>query len=80
VTELAESWLRSMRLMTRRADERGYAVDVDNIVKSFGTQKALDGLTLRVKPARSMPPWPNGSGKTTLIRAIVGLVAPDREP
>jgi ABC-2 type transport system ATP-binding protein len=55
-----------------------YAVDVDNIVKSFGTQKALDGLTLRVKPGEIYGLLgPNGSGKTTLIRAIVGLVAPD---
>jgi len=55
-----------------------YAVDVDNIVKSFGTQKALDGLTLRVKAGEIYGLLgPNGSGKTTLIRAIVGLVAPD---
>jgi ABC-2 type transport system ATP-binding protein len=55
-----------------------YAVDVDNVVKSFGSQKALDGLTLRVKPGEIYGLLgPNGSGKTTLIRAIVGLVAPD---
>jgi ABC-2 type transport system ATP-binding protein len=55
-----------------------YAVDVDNIVKSFGAQKALDGLTLRVKAGEIYGLLgPNGSGKTTLIRAIVGLVAPD---
>ena len=55
-----------------------YAVDVDNVAKSFGSQKALDGLTLRVKPGEIYGLLgPNGSGKTTLIRAIVGLVAPD---
>jgi ABC-2 type transport system ATP-binding protein len=55
-----------------------YAVDVNNVVKSFGTQKALDGLTLRVRPGEIYGLLgPNGSGKTTLIRAIVGLVAPD---
>jgi ABC-2 type transport system ATP-binding protein len=55
-----------------------YAVDVENVVKSFGSQKALDGLTLRVKPGEIYGLLgPNGSGKTTLIRAIVGLVAPD---
>jgi ABC-2 type transport system ATP-binding protein len=55
-----------------------YAVDVDNIVKSFGPQKALDGLSLRVKTGEIYGLLgPNGSGKTTLIRAIVGLVAPD---
>jgi ABC-2 type transport system ATP-binding protein len=55
-----------------------YAVDVDKVAKSFGSQKALDGLTLRVKPGEIYGLLgPNGSGKTTLIRAIVGLVAPD---
>lgn len=55
-----------------------YAVDVNNVFKSFGTQKALDGLTLRVRPGEIYGLLgPNGSGKTTLIRAIVGLVAPE---
>jgi ABC-2 type transport system ATP-binding protein len=55
-----------------------FAVDVDNVVKSFGTQKALDGVTLRVRQGEIYGLLgPNGSGKTTLIRAIVGLVAPD---
>jgi ABC-2 type transport system ATP-binding protein len=55
-----------------------FAVDVDNVVKSFGTVRALDGVTLRVKQGEIYGLLgPNGSGKTTLIRAIVGLVAPD---
>src|SRR2546426_3497209 len=55
-----------------------FAVDADNIVKSFGALKALDGVTLRVKTGEIYGLLgPNGAGKTTLIRAIVGLVAPD---
>jgi len=55
-----------------------YAVDVDKVVKSFGTMRALDGVTLRVRQGEIYGLLgPNGSGKTTLIRAIVGLVAPD---
>ncbi|HEY2599604.1 MAG TPA: ABC transporter ATP-binding protein [Candidatus Dormibacteraeota bacterium] len=55
-----------------------YAVDVDNVVKSFGTMRALDGVTLRVRTGEIYGLLgPNGAGKTTLIRAIVGLVAPD---
>jgi ABC-2 type transport system ATP-binding protein len=55
-----------------------FAVDVDNVVKSFGALRALDGVTLRVKQGEIYGLLgPNGSGKTTLIRAIVGLVAPD---
>ena len=55
-----------------------YAVDIDNIVKSFGTLRALDGITLRVRQGEIYGLLgPNGSGKTTLIRAVVGLIAPD---
>jgi ABC-2 type transport system ATP-binding protein len=55
-----------------------YAVDVENVVKSFGTLRALDGVTLRVRAGEIYGLLgPNGAGKTTLIRAIVGLVAPD---
>ena len=55
-----------------------YAVDVDNVVKSFGALKALDGVTLRVRQGEIYGLLgPNGAGKTTLIRALVGLVAPD---
>src|SRR6266850_1887381 len=55
-----------------------YAVDVANVVKSFGALKALDGVTLRVRQGEIYGLLgPNGAGKTTLIRAIVGLVAPD---
>jgi ABC-2 type transport system ATP-binding protein len=55
-----------------------FAVDVDNVVKSFGTLRALDDITLRVRQGEIYGLLgPNGSGKTTLIRAVVGLVAPD---
>jgi ABC-2 type transport system ATP-binding protein len=55
-----------------------FAVDVDNVVKSFGTLRALDGVTLRIRRGEIYGLLgPNGSGKTTLIRAIVALVAPD---
>jgi ABC-2 type transport system ATP-binding protein len=53
------------------------AVDVENVSKSFGAVKALDGVTLRVKQGEIYGLLgPNGAGKTTLIRAIVGLIAP----
>jgi len=55
-----------------------FAVDVVNVLKSFGTMRALDGVTLRVKTGEVYGLLgPNGAGKTTLIRAIVGLVAPE---
>ena len=55
-----------------------FAIDVDNVFKSFGALRALDGITLRVKAGEIYGLLgPNGSGKTTLMRMIVGLVAQD---
>jgi ABC-2 type transport system ATP-binding protein len=55
-----------------------YAVDVEGVVKRFGQQAALDGVTLRVRRGEVYGLLgPNGAGKTTLIRALVGLVAPE---
>ena len=54
-----------------------WAVDVDNVSKTFGEIKALDGVTLRVKQGEIYGLLgPNGAGKTTLIRTFVGLVEP----
>ena len=56
-----------------------FAVDMDNVSKSFGTITALDGVTLRVRSGEIYGLLgPNGAGKTTLIRSIVGLVVPSR--
>ena len=55
-----------------------YAVDVEGVVKRFGQQPALDGVSLRVRRGEVYGLLgPNGAGKTTLIRSLVGLVAPE---
>lgn len=55
-----------------------FAVDVEGVQKSFGGLRALDGVTIRIRPGEIYGLLgPNGAGKTTLIRAIVGLVAPE---
>jgi ABC-2 type transport system ATP-binding protein len=55
-----------------------FAVDVEGVVKQFGKQRALDGVTLRVRRGEVYGLLgPNGAGKTTLIRSLVGLVAPE---
>jgi ABC-2 type transport system ATP-binding protein len=52
-----------------------YAVNVEDVSKSFGSFKALNGVTLRVRRGEIYGLLgPNGAGKTTLIRLIVGLL------
>ncbi len=52
-----------------------YAVVVDDVSKSFGAFKALNGVTLRVRKGEIYGLLgPNGAGKTTLIRLICGLL------
>ena len=52
------------------------AVNVEDVSKSFGAFKALNGVTLRVRQGEIYGLLgPNGAGKTTLIRLICGLLA-----
>ncbi|WP_226344005.1 ABC transporter ATP-binding protein [Agilicoccus flavus] len=53
------------------------AVRTSSLAKTFGAQRAVDGIDLRV-PAGGVYGFlgPNGSGKTTTIRMLLGLVRP----
>ncbi len=52
-----------------------YAVNMESVSKAFGSVKALNGVTLRVRQGEIYGLLgPNGSGKTTLIRLICGLL------
>jgi ABC-2 type transport system ATP-binding protein len=52
-----------------------YAVNVEDVSKSFGAFRALNSITLRVRQGEIYGLLgPNGAGKTTLIRLIVGLL------
>jgi ABC-2 type transport system ATP-binding protein len=54
------------------------AIVVQGLVKKFGEQRAIDGITLTVPSGIIYGLLgPNGAGKTTLIRSLVGLVRPD---
>ncbi|NHJ06293.1 MAG: ABC transporter ATP-binding protein [Candidatus Heimdallarchaeota archaeon] len=53
-------------------------VEVDNIVKTFGEVRAVDGLSFIVKPGEIFGLLgPNGAGKTTTIKLILGLLELD---
>lgn len=53
-------------------------LEIQDITKSFGSYKALDGVSLRVRPGTIFGLLgPNGAGKTTLIRIVNHILDPD---
>jgi ABC-2 type transport system ATP-binding protein len=53
-------------------------IEGDGLVKSFGTLKAVDGITLRVPRGEVLGfLGPNGAGKSTTMRLITGFLEPD---
>lgn len=54
------------------------AIEIKNLVKSFGSVKAVDDVSFRVE-AGTVTGFlgPNGAGKTTTLRSLLGLVTPD---
>lgn len=59
------------------------ALYVDSLTKTFGSGdnkvRALDGVSFAAKPGEVVGLLgPNGAGKTTAVKAILGLVIPDR--
>ncbi len=53
-------------------------IEVHNISKSFGQQKALDQVSFDVKPGEIFGLLgPNGAGKTTCLRIILDIFKPD---
>ena len=51
---------------------------IENVKKSYGKYRALDGLNMEIKPGALYGfVGPNGAGKTTTIKILAGLLAPD---
>jgi ABC-2 type transport system ATP-binding protein len=54
------------------------AIEVEGLTKSFGTRRAVNGLSMTVPRGQIFGfLGPNGSGKTTSIRMLCGLLTPD---
>ena len=54
------------------------ALVAENLVKSYGRRRVVDGVTIRVEPGEIVGLLgPNGAGKTTTFYSIVGFVRPD---
>jgi iron(III) transport system ATP-binding protein len=50
-----------------------------SVIKSFGSHRAVDGVTIDVAAGQSVVILgPSGCGKTTLLRLVAGLEVPDR--
>jgi ATP-binding cassette subfamily F protein uup len=71
--------LGSIRLNVDTGERSGKLVaELENVSKSFGGRRILDGVSLRVmRGDRLGILGPNGAGKTTLIRLIVGTLEAD---
>ncbi|RLC63403.1 MAG: ABC transporter ATP-binding protein [Chloroflexi bacterium] len=54
-----------------------FAVEVENLTKTFGDFTAVDGVTFHIKRGEIFGfLGPNGAGKTTTIRMLLGLLRP----
>lgn len=54
------------------------AVEAEQLVKTFGDNRAVDGVTLNVRPGTIYGVLgPNGAGKTTTIQMLATLLRPD---
>jgi heme exporter protein A len=52
-------------------------LEADVLVRTFGTRRAVDGLTFALAPGECLALFgPNGAGKTTALRLLAGLLRP----
>ena len=61
-----------------RGDKAAPALLLDNVVKTYGPVRAVDGVSLAARPGEFIALLgPNGAGKTTLFQLLSGLFVAD---
>jgi phospholipid/cholesterol/gamma-HCH transport system ATP-binding protein len=67
-----------MKHAESKQENRAPAVAVENLRKSFGTQRVLKGMTLSISCGETLAVLGrSGTGKSVLLRLIIGLETPD---
>ena len=57
-----------------RGEDGGHALHLDELTRVYGDTRALDGLTLHIRPGELVALLgPSGCGKTTALRIVAGL-------
>ncbi len=65
-------------MRTTQSDKDSVALQAETISKSFGTIKAVDGVSLSLQRGEILGLLgPNGSGKSTSMKLILGVIKPD---
>ncbi|POR46623.1 putative spermidine/putrescine transport system ATP-binding protein [Bosea psychrotolerans] len=65
-------------LQSAALSSRSVGIEIEGLVKRFGSVKAVDGVSLAVEPGEFLALLgPSGSGKTTILMAIAGFEYPD---
>ncbi|WP_405543594.1 ABC transporter ATP-binding protein [Streptomyces phaeochromogenes] len=63
---------------TATAEATGSVVGFDQVTKTYGSVRAVDGLTLALHPGETVALLgPNGAGKSTTLDLLLGLKRPD---
>ena len=54
-----------------------YTIEIDNLVKQFGSLTAVNGISLKIKKGEIFGLLgPNGAGKTTTLNILLGILKP----